>query len=50
MADESRDHVEHKATAYQSSKTSDNNPIAYPLCFLKLPEFHYYEATASVRA
>lgn len=29
-SDETRDHVEYKATAYQRSKTSDNNPITYP--------------------
>lgn len=29
-SDETRDHVEYKAMAYQRSKTSDNNPITYP--------------------
>lgn len=29
-SDETRDHVGYKATAYQRSKTSDNNPITYP--------------------
>lgn len=49
MADESRDHVEHKATAYQSSKTSDNNPIANPPVFLSCPNSTITRRTAIAR-
>lgn len=35
--DGARDHAEYKATAYQRSKTSDNNPITYPPVILSCP-------------
>lgn len=44
-SDETCDHVEYKATAYQRSKTSDIRPNHLSSCFLKLSQFHYYGGT-----